>query len=322
MIDFLLPLLGAALAALVGVDVLLTLFHPAARSGPVVRVLSRTIWAGFRSVGGCRRQPRTRVLSLAGPAIALATPIAWLALLGAGFALIYYPSLESFHFEPGIRGPAWAEAAYYSGYVLFTLGVGDVVATETWLRLLTVVEAGAGFGIFTMAVAYVLTLYRQQAEQSALASTICNTLRDTEVDWSEADSGVREWANSFASEVAGRLDMINATQKQYPILRYFRQPAEHEALPLQMARLLDFLSRAEREGGPDWFQAFSPLLVLRRSLDDYLEESRTHFVPGIIEPYGRPERESGATRDQEREREMRRLLSYLCYPPEPQTPAD
>src|SRR5262249_1289937 len=48
---------------------------------------------------------------------------------------------------------------YLSGVTFFTLGYGDVVPLDGWGRLLTVVEAGTGFGFMAVIIGYLPGLY-------------------------------------------------------------------------------------------------------------------------------------------------------------------
>lgn len=356
MSELLLPSLGTVLLLLLVVDVFLTVFHPTARSGPVVRGLSRLIWGATRRVCRGGEATRDRLLSLAGPAIAFATPLTWMFLLILGFALIYFPFGDAFTVQPGVPGPAWLQAVYYSGYVALTLGLGDVVATGTALRLLTVVEAGAGFGVFSMAIAYVLSVYRLQSAQTALAHRIDHALRNASVDWSRPDRRVREWAAQVGLMLAGDLGEVNAAHRQFPILHYFRHPEPRDCLPVQVGRLLAWLGELEdAEGGargdrdppgrpaldgerePDiestdapgesmgargecagehgYFRSYSPFLALRRAVNDYVEELRAQFLPSGGTVIGvRRGGERAANGEEDRERDLRRVLAQLCYP--------
>src|SRR5260370_18004522 len=49
---------------------------------------------------------------------------------------------------------------YLSGTTFFTLGLGDVVPRGTFARVLTVVEAGLGFGFLAIVIGYFPVLYQ------------------------------------------------------------------------------------------------------------------------------------------------------------------
>ena len=297
-------LAGVLLLLLMLVDVFLTVFHPTAHAGPLTRLQSRVVWRLTRLIGGCGRRRSDRILSLGGPAIAALTPIAWVVLLVTGFSLIHWPFVLSFAFEPGRPGPRWIEALYYSGYLATTLGLGDVIPSHGPQRLVAITEAVLGFGLFSVGITYVLSIYSQQSVQTALATTIDHALRDAPpIDWRYPEPQQLEWAASLARDVAGQLARVNTANRQYPILHYFRHPRSGEALVVQVGRLIRWIrdmeaARPER----DWFSAPSPFVSMRRSLEDYLSEVPIHVVPG-----------GNGRRGIDWDDQHRRLLCYLCY---------
>src|SRR5207248_7814739 len=61
---------------------------------------------------------------------------------------------------PATADDSFATYLYFSGTTFFTLGYGDVVPTGTWGRLLSVVEAGIGFGFLAVVISYLPVLYQ------------------------------------------------------------------------------------------------------------------------------------------------------------------
>lgn len=100
--------------------------------GHLSRLVLSGIWSLSKAIGH-------RLGSAVGPAAMTAVVVLWVVLQGAGWALVYYPHLPGgFTYSPGINpapySPA-AEALYVSFVTLGTLGFGDAVATNPWIRL-------------------------------------------------------------------------------------------------------------------------------------------------------------------------------------------
>lgn len=88
----LLPFLGTLLLFLAMVDAFRTVFHTEARGGPLNKRQNRVVWAAFSVVGRRLHDPARSVwLGYAAPALAVLTPLLWMALLIVGYALVYYP---------------------------------------------------------------------------------------------------------------------------------------------------------------------------------------------------------------------------------------
>ena len=85
--------------------------------------------------------------------------IIWVLGLVVGFALIHEA------LQTPINGPPHEERgfftySYLSGVTFFTLGYGDVTAASKFGRLLTVIEAGMGFGFMAVIIGYLPVLYQ------------------------------------------------------------------------------------------------------------------------------------------------------------------
>lgn len=117
---------GIALVALVAWDIMLTLFHPAAR-GPLSHAANRVTWRVARGVS--LRLLRGRGLNYAGPFAVVINLLAWVLGLWLGYALIYLPYIGSFSYDPSTPFVAKGilEALYFSGTAITTVGFGDVV---------------------------------------------------------------------------------------------------------------------------------------------------------------------------------------------------
>lgn len=303
---YLLPTVGGAVLLLLGVDVFLTVFHPEGRGGPFSGRISRLVWRLFRRFGVRRDgRPRERLLSLAGPLLAVLAPASWILVLIVGFALVYYPFMSEFLVSPGTLRAPWAEALYFSGYAAATLGLGDVVADSTPLRLAMVVESISGFALLTAGLTYILAVYRQRAAMAALSSEVLARVEwaeTTERAW-DGDLALASW-DGWLQHVARELTGIRHAQAQYPIVQYFREMDERNALAVQLGRLLDILRAGSVPGQPQ--------LDLRGlpgygSMDHAL---RTLF--GVVERDLLPD--GTGTGDPDLERLHGLLMGYMGYP--------
>lgn len=300
---------GGAVLLLLVIDIFLTVFHAEGRGGPLNRRLNRVLWRALRRAGTTRGgEARPRVLGLGGSLQAVTTILVWGLLLILGFALIYYPYLPSFTSSPPAPGPGWVDALYYSGYAATTLGLGDIVATRPALRLLTILEALNGFAIFTVAVTYVLAVYRESGNMQALASEIdayfgAGIDRVVEQARGDASAQIAAWEERIAASLLQTLE----AHWQYPVLHYFRPKEDHRSLPLQLGKLMTFLESTRPEGdefdeGDGGVHARPSRELLERALDSYLQRMDRQYVPGD---------EDGEEAD--RRRHQRRLLRYMGY---------
>ncbi len=103
----------------------------------------------------------------------IAVVILWVLLQTVGWSLIYLPHVpDGFSYSAGIEPanyPNSIEALYMSLVTLVTLGFGDVVATDPWIRIATPLEALIGFALLTAALTWFTQIYAPLSRRRALA---------------------------------------------------------------------------------------------------------------------------------------------------------
>ncbi len=159
---------GVALAALVVVDIFLTIVHPDLE-GVLAKRLQRETWRltlALAKMSGRRRRP---LLALAGPVMTVLTFAAWIALFVLAFGLIFWPFLHSYRTDPELGQLGFVDALYYAGSTVTVLGYGDVTPLTGALKLLAVVASATGFALFTGIVAYLIELVSGIDERNRFA---------------------------------------------------------------------------------------------------------------------------------------------------------
>ena len=295
---------GVLVLLLLYLDVFLTIFHPEGRGGPLTGRLNRGAWGAFRTLAG--RRPRT--LAFAGPVMPVLTLIVWMGLLIAGYALIYYSWITSFLVSPGTLRGRVLESVYFSGYTASTLGLGDLVPDAPGLRLLTIMEALSGFALATVAITYLLAIYRELLAMQTLAGIIAMYFRRGEQETLDmARASGWEPLVRWCEDVTARLLQVQRAHFQYPIVHYFRPTDETFALPVQLARVLAIrLWAGGGEGAAEVpeLSRHPSVQVLRSAVEAYLRDIESHFVPARFEPDG----DAG-----DAERALGRLRRYMGY---------
>lgn len=162
----------AALTA-VGVLVLLlglrdmfhTLLHPTGQGRLTGWVLS-ACWRLSRATGH-------RAGSAVGPGAMVVVVLLWVALQVTGWALVYLPHVpQGFAYGAGVDPSDYStvlEAGYVSAVTLTTLGYGDVIPTDPWVRAVSPLEALTGFALLTGGLTWFSQIYPPLSRRRALA---------------------------------------------------------------------------------------------------------------------------------------------------------
>jgi hypothetical protein len=153
----LLGIAGAILVSLILWDAFETVLVPR-RVGRRVRLTSVfyvVAWRGWRALARGVRMPARREAMLAtfAPLSILLLLVCWAGGMIVGFALLQ-AAAGTLH---GVGH--WSALLYLSGETFFTLGYGDITPHSGFGRLLSVLEAGMGFGFLGTVVGYLPTIY-------------------------------------------------------------------------------------------------------------------------------------------------------------------
>lgn len=255
------PAVGAVLIASTLRDMFHRLWHPSGDGTLSERVI-RGVW---RAARWAARHGRSGGMS--GPLAIVVVIVMWALLLIAGFGLVYWPYLdEGFVLSSGLDSAGRSDlldALYLSLVTLGTLGFGDIVPAEGWLRVLVPLEAFAGFALFTAAVSWALQVYPVVGRRRALA------LRLAVLERSDGDREIAAMDSSSAAEILHQLaiDMahVRVDLHQYGETYYFREKDPSLALPDHLRYTLRLADSGAGSARSDVRYAAR---MLRASVDD------------------------------------------------------
>jgi hypothetical protein len=252
-------------------DIFHTLWHPSGRGGVARKVLA-AVWRGGRPRRGHRR-----VRVLAGPLAMVVVVMAWVGLIVLGWTLIYWPHLEDGFFIseslPQTARGGLLEALYLSMVTLATLGFGDIVPTEEWLRVAVPLQAMLGFVLLTAAVTWVLQVYPALVRRRVLAIRL-SLLRRADAVRVLAEEDVPMAAN-LLEDLAGELVQIRVDLTQYPETYYFRDGEESASLAASIGTAAQLARVAQRSPRAD--MRFAGRL-LDTALCDFAGRLDEHFL--------------------------------------------
>ncbi|HKS40930.1 MAG TPA: potassium channel family protein [Blastocatellia bacterium] len=237
MSKFFFTALGVGLVLSVAHDAYVTILHSRGRNGPISHILCRTVWRLARATASKLSRKRRHVrLNSIGPALMPTLIGVYITLLVFGFALIYYPHMATdFLKVPEAASPRWIESLYFSGVTLTTLGFGDIAPRTNVMRLVAVIESGAGFGLISLFITYLVAVYRalerrrtaalafyHQADGSAdVVGFIANHLVAGKL------SGLAPNLRSVARDLEEMLE----SHIEHPIIHYFHTVEVYKSLP-------------------------------------------------------------------------------------------
>jgi Ion channel len=130
-----------------------------------------------------------------------------------------------------------------------TLGFGDIVPTEEWLRVAVPVQALLGFVLLTAAVTWVLQIYPALTRRRGLAIRL-SLLRRADAVRVLTEQDVPMAAN-LLEDLAGELVQARVDLTQYAETYYFRDSEESASLAASIGTAVQLAHAAERSPRPD-----------------------------------------------------------------------
>jgi hypothetical protein len=268
--------IGIALVALAIVDALWTTLWVNGGGGPLSSRLAGGLWWGLRRA---TREERAWPLSLAGPVVLVAVVLGWVGLLWAGWTLIFASDPAALSYSGTGTVPDAAGRAYFTGYTLFTLGIGNIVPRRGAWEIVTVVASGSGMLLITLGISYVLSVLGAVVNGRAFAASVGGLGDDAEQIVSRAWDGERYSGLTPAlSTLGSQLDTITQQHLAYPVLHFYHA-RDVGAAPASAVAVLDEALTVLRFGVPAACRPPETVLEgTRSSVGNYLSTLKGAFV--------------------------------------------
>jgi hypothetical protein len=238
-------LIGVGSLVAVLLDAFKTIILPRRATGRfrITRIFYIVTWAPWAFLAERIKNVRNReaVLSYYGPLSLIVLLIVWAAGLVIGFALIYYALGSPFydaHQTPGFRTDL-----YVSGTTIFTLGLGDVTPHTSWSRVLTILEAGTGFGFLAAVMGYFPVLYsafsRREVSISLLDARAGSPPTAAELMRRHSYQGADQALGLLLVEWERWSAELMESHISYPLLCYFRSQHTNQSWIGALTSILD-----------------------------------------------------------------------------------
>ncbi|HLW53444.1 MAG TPA: potassium channel family protein [Candidatus Angelobacter sp.] len=211
----------------------------------MTRFFYRSTWIPYSAFTRRIRNRRRRdaLLSYYGPLSLLLLLAFWAVALIFGFALVHYGDGATF---AGTLFPSrFGNALYLSGTTLVTLGLGDITPTTGLGRLVTVLEAGIGFGFLALVIGYLPVMYQAFSRREVTISlldaragsppTAFELLRRHLFPDGQALDELTELLHDWERWSAELME----SHLSYPALAYFRSQHDNQSWIASLTVILD-----------------------------------------------------------------------------------
>jgi hypothetical protein len=186
---------------------------------------------------------RELFLSFYGPLALIFLLSVWVVLLIVGYAIIQWSLGSTFITPIGAGRTGFGTDLYMSGTTFFTLGLGDVAPDTPLARVITVAEAGTGFGILALVIGYLPVLYqafsRREVSISLLDARAGSPPSAGEMLRRNCYHAETEAIRQFLSDWERWAAELLESHLSYPSLAYFRSQHENQSWLSALTSIMD-----------------------------------------------------------------------------------
>ncbi len=254
------------------------------RSLRFVRLFYRVTWTIWLSIARRIRgtKLRERSLSYYGPLSLLGLFATWMLILIVVFAMLQFAAGSSVNVSG--EAPSFKTDLYMSGTTFFTLGLGDVTPRTSLARVITVGEAGTGFGLLAIVISYLPTLYgafsQRELNISLLDARAGSPPTAAELLRRHAHLSGSDMLTQYLRDWEIWSAQLMESHLSYPVLCYFRSQHDNQSWLAAFTAVLDVsaLLVAYGTGSTKW-QARLTFAISRHAIADLSQVLRVRPIP-------------------------------------------
>lgn len=274
MVEILFFVLGLFLIIWIFRDILLTTYSMEG-GGEMTDFFLKQSWLLLLWLSG--RNGRKGLLNYAGMFMMIGLILLWSSGLWLGVFLLFASESGSIIHSDTLQSTDLWEKAYFSGYVLTTMGLGDYMPSNAYWGIISAVFSFFGLLFITLMVSYALPVLSNIITKKQLSLFVqqhgASPMELLSYFWNGKDfSGMEQ----VRQELQQRILTIAQSYRAYPILHYFHSNKKDEALVVTLCIVDEALTILLNNVSPEQWNE-KEVLPLRKALDHYLHTMKSTY---------------------------------------------
>ena len=236
-------------------------------AGPITKVLANFIWAFMKKI-----DKDNKVMMLSGPIILLINLIVWVMFLWIGWGFVFLSFPAGLVNTIGDFEVSIVDYFYYSGYVIFTLGSGELAPVSGSLKLLSAFTSGLGVVFLTLSVSYILSIIDGVVQERSIGrqiSSLGSTPEEIVLNMWSGESFYN--IDNILNNITVGIDDITFKERAYPLLHFYHARNKYNSLTYNVPILDDVLTILEYWVKGDFNFNLLSIRQLRSAITLYLD---------------------------------------------------
>ncbi|WP_208560731.1 two pore domain potassium channel family protein [Marinilactibacillus kalidii] len=269
-------ILGFGVIGLTIIDLVWTTLWVDGGAGPLSKRLAELIWRGFNRIG----KYNNKFYDFIGPVTLVSTLFLWSFMIWAGFSLFFSGDPTSISNASSPDSPiVWYERIYFTGFTLFTLGVGDYSPKAGFWQIMTTLNSGVGILFLTLCASYIISVVDAVVQKRSLAMSITSLgNKSTEVIdniWNGEDF---HNIDLVLVDISSKISHLTQQHHAYPLLHFYHSSKPKESASVAIAILDETLTILKSGLAEENKTNFLLIQSTKSSITTYLESLTEAFV--------------------------------------------
>jgi Ion channel len=231
-------------------------------------LLARSLWRLWRQLARLYSDEdrRESFLAMFAP-FSLMTQLAlWVAVLIWGFGTLLYGLPNAFH----PHSVTYANALYFAGASLLTIGYGDITPAGEWARLVSLAAGASGLAVVALTASFLFSIFgafrRRESFVVTLGARAGSPPSGVGLLAIAGYVNLREDLNVVFRQGQAWTAELMESHLAYPILAHYRSSHDYESWVTTLGTLLDaatlLITTVDRSASPDRFDVSGQARIL------------------------------------------------------------
>lgn len=232
--SYILYILGAGITLYTMIDIIWTTLWVDGGAGWFTDRLTTTVWKWIL------RTKNEFLLNISGALILTLTLFSWFFLLWLGVTIFFAGDLDAIVNTSSNETITLSQLPYFSGFTLFTLGIGDFTPQTTFFQIATALTSGIGMLLLTFGASYVISIVSAVVEKRTFARNIMGIGEDSTKFIIDAWNGEDfHQLDDIFSDLNSQITQLTQQIQAFPLLQYYHSENKEKTTTIAMAVLYE-----------------------------------------------------------------------------------
>lgn len=237
MLSYVFYLLGFSLTVFTIIDLMWTTLWVDGGAGWLTNKLTTAVWKIIKALDN------RYIYNITGPLIMILTLFHWVLLLWIGVTIFFAGNPEALINTSTNEVISEWELFYYSGFTLFTLGIGDYTAQTLFFKIATALVSGLGMLLLTFGASYIISVISAVVEKRSFAGSVMglgeNSIELLKNAWNGKDF---YQLDLILTDLNSKITQLTQQTQAFPLLQYYHNEDQEKASAVAIGVLDEVLT--------------------------------------------------------------------------------